>query len=183
MMKMPQWDTKIKNKDLLFIEACDRELHIRATDPPYVHWVLDKDADDMEGDFCPDCVAIEFARVKAEQGDVEDDETRTIYEYPESESDGCRHCETCGALLRYTLTDYGMQEELAVFEEAGFDWNNPDDCYHVEAVCDAVYTDEQRRRLVKILKHGRNRPPEMKAQLKRVKAQHTFMPTLKSDLR
>lgn len=182
-MKTPQWKTKMKNKALLFIEACERELHIRATDPPYVHWILDQYGDDMEGEFCPECVEIELARVKAEQGDVTDDETRSIYEYPESESDGCRHCETCGALLAYTLTDCGMQDGLAAFEDGGFDWNDPDDCFELERICMDVYTDEQRKRLVKVLKQGRNRPPEVKAQLTRVEAQHTFMPTLKTDLK
>src|SRR3990167_1206356 len=49
------------------------------------------------------------------------------------EEDSYEHCEKCGKLLDYTLTDYGVSSELEHFaEEAGdysFDWNEPHECY------------------------------------------------------
>lgn len=36
---------------------------------------------------------------------------------PPPEADGCEVCETCGALLGYTLTDWGVETETAHFTE------------------------------------------------------------------
>jgi hypothetical protein len=37
--------------------------------------------------------------------------------YPAGDEDGCAHCEGCGKLLHYSLTDYGVEIELEYFLE------------------------------------------------------------------
>jgi hypothetical protein len=51
-----------------------------------------------------------------------------------AEQDGCLHCDKCGELLDYTLTDYGAAEELAHFKTITFRRNKPLDrntAYHL----------------------------------------------------
>lgn len=156
--------SRFSDADQEFLDRCKSLLSERASDPPYVHWVLNQHGDDLEGNYCPECVKAELARVKAEQGDVgEDDETRSIHEYPESEDDSSRHCETCGALLAYTLADPGGELYNFSDADARWDWNNPDDCYELDRLANCVYTDEQKRELIAVLKRGENPPPELTA--------------------
>lgn len=44
------------------------------------------------------------------------------------------HCEKCGQLLDYTLTNYGAESEWEHFLEHGIDASDPDQSYHIEAI-------------------------------------------------
>lgn len=51
-----------------------------------------------------------------------------------AEQDGCLHCDKCGELLDYTLTDHGAAEELAHFQTMAFRRNKSLDrnmAYHL----------------------------------------------------
>lgn len=80
----------------------------------------------------------------------------------DQEEDGCSHCEDCGKLLEYSLTDYGVDEELEHFlDRDPFDWNDPDDCFHIARIAQGVFTDAQKRNLYNILKTSINKPTEI----------------------
>lgn len=67
-------------------------------------WVDDDDA----GTYCPGCAK------KIAKG-------RPISSYGcAAEQDGCLHCDKCGKLLDYVLTDHGALEELQHFKSVKF---------------------------------------------------------------
>lgn len=172
------YNTKIKNRDILFWEACEQELSFRESDPPMERWFCnDGDGADYADEgfsYCLDCIMVLLPGAKS--GDD------YCGAYPAAEADSPARCERCGKLLRYCLTDFGFKEELAQFEEDGWDWNRPDDCYEVYAVMGASpMTDDYRKRIIRVLKRGRNRPAELKMHIKQLKMQHWLEPTLKSD--
>ncbi len=76
-------------------------------EPPPVSWVSGVDAE-AGIYYCPDC-----AKKAADSYKNADFESGMGGE----ESDGCAHCDTCGCLLSYSLTDYGVMEELDHFKE------------------------------------------------------------------
>ena len=53
------------------------------------------------------------------------------------ESDSPRHCETCGVILDYTLSDYGATEELSFFETEPPTALDPATAYSLLQLCDA----------------------------------------------
>lgn len=66
-----------------------------------------------------------------------------------AEHDGACYCCQCGHLLAYTLTDYGVDEELEIFSSSGkLDWNNPDDCFRMARVVGAISENDPRWRQV-----------------------------------
>ena len=72
---------------------------------PYPHWLGGEDVDQGPS-YCFDCANKIVAAGKAEFVDGG---------WPQ-DNDGCCHCEDCGRLLAYTLTDYGVEEELSHFK-------------------------------------------------------------------
>ena len=58
--------------------------------------------------------------------------------YPAAEAEGARFCEECGELLEFTLTDYGMKEELACFQDCDFDKLNPELIYILDTMASGV---------------------------------------------
>lgn len=160
---------ELSTEEYELLSLCESLLSKRESSPPYVHWVINKDGYDEEGDFCPECVIGELVRVVTEQGrvDEDDDDTRTIYEYPATEDDGCRHCETCGALLDYTLTNYGVENELDHFSDADsvWDWNDADACFELSRVINGAWTLQQHQKLLAVVVRGQNPPPELAAVL------------------
>lgn len=79
------------------------------------------------------------------------------------ESDSAKRCENCGKLLTYTLTDYGIREELGYFEETSFDWSSPTQCFEMARIVNGLFEDEQRDAALKLLLCGRNLPTELHA--------------------
>lgn len=74
-------------------------------DVPYPHW-LGGDEADQGPSYCNDCAQKQVVAGNAEFVDGG---------WPQ-ENDGCCHCEDCGRLLDYTLTDYGVQAEMEHFQ-------------------------------------------------------------------
>lgn len=70
-------------------------------DFPFPHWVGGDDVDQGPS-YCRAC-----ADAKVEAGEAE----YVDGGWPQEE-DGCCHCEACGRLLDYTLSDYGVEQEL-----------------------------------------------------------------------
>lgn len=67
-----------------------------------------------------------------------------------AENDGAAYCSTCGTLLHYWLTDYGIDEELADFEESEFG----DGLYEIAYGLDRLFEltpDDPRRKRVRVL--------------------------------
>lgn len=67
------------------------------------------------------------------------------------EEDGCCRCEKCGKLLQYSLTDYGVESELAHFEEYPPNDLSDDMCYELERIAYGVWGNEQTQRFVNLM--------------------------------
>lgn len=87
------------------------------SEPENPYWV-----DDVDGVFCRECVR-KFPKDSVDGGFF-------------GEEDHPIYCETCGKLLDFTLTDYGVAEELAEFERSG-SITTPDDAYVMHRVLSA----------------------------------------------
>lgn len=76
-------------------------------DPAPACWFETDDGDWDMNDYCEECCRKEMAKHPGAHmsGDGGC--------WPESDS--CRHCETCGKLLGYTLTNYGVRAEIEHF--------------------------------------------------------------------
>lgn len=95
--------------------------HANSLDVPFPHWIGGADADQGPS-YCRSCAEAEVAAGRAEYVDGG----------WQQENDGCCHCETCGRLLDYTLTEYGASEEIDHYmgtELAGP--ISPEDAFHI----------------------------------------------------
>jgi hypothetical protein len=118
----------------------------RESQPDRPFWFVGDDADQSEL-YCYDCVMLE--KPNGEYGEDYDGGFCC-------EEDGCEVCGSCSKLLQYTLTNYGVAQELAHFVEYGFDWDSPDECYALARVAHGIYEDsEQSRQLYEVLITGR----------------------------
>lgn len=108
--------------------------HARAADPWPIHWMGGGDAGP---DYCLPCCEQAVAEACASG------------EYPDAIVDGgwddCReqegpaYCEGCGRLLGYWLNRYGLDDEIAHWEQDGDPGPlTPDQAYEVEAILDAA---------------------------------------------
>lgn len=70
----------------------------------------------------------------------------------ECESDGVVRCEECGQLLSYSLTDYGVNNELAHFVEADtLEPLTPEEYCELSEIANGIHTDNQRLVFVQLL--------------------------------
>lgn len=136
-----------------WIDAVSQELDKREAKAPPLYW-----RDDDDGEYCRECFGKLFPT-----DDWGDGWGGGAYN---SEQDCCVHCETCGKLLSYVLTDYGAEEELNHFEDNEWDWDAPDDCYHIARMLGCwvgwgawdLESLPDRERVVKALQNGKNAP-------------------------
>lgn len=99
---------------------------ISGLNPPDTRWMMDGDAGPS---YCPACAE----KKAAETNDRVDGGYRVM------ENDGCCHCDGCGALLTYTLTEYGVSEELFHFQRRRFRKPlHPEVAYHVARLVEAA---------------------------------------------
>ncbi|SEQ26331.1 hypothetical protein SAMN03159444_01362 [Pseudomonas sp. NFACC02] len=75
--------------------------HASGLNVPYPHWIGGNGVDQGPS-YCRPCADAKVAAGEAEYVDGG----------WQQENDGCCHCETCGCLLEYTLTEYGAAEEI-----------------------------------------------------------------------
>ena len=96
----------------------------RAADVPYPRWLSGYGADQGLS-FCTSCAEKRVAAGEAESVDGG---------WPQ-DNDGCCHCEDCGRLLDYTLTDYGVTEEMGHFRGDKLERDmTPELAYHLARV-------------------------------------------------
>lgn len=98
----------------------DKYADLQPEDP---HWICDG-ADDESHDYCRKC-----AKAK-----IEKDGKGQLNMSVAPESDSCIHCEECGKLLDYCLTNFGADAELDHFRAIKFRRNKPLDretAYHL----------------------------------------------------
>ena len=133
----------------------DAEIDKRAADPEPMFWFLTEEGDDTDENYCYDCIM-------ALKQDALIGEHFIGYGSVWSEQDGCEHCERCGVLLRYTLTNYGLYSELEHYSENPFDWSDSNDCAHVAPMIGGAFTQSYKRAVVMILLHGLNYPETIK---------------------
>ena len=68
-------------------------------------------------------------------------------EWYSAENDGSCYCYTCGKLLHYWLTDYGIDEELAGFESSEFGEGLYEIAYGLDRLFELVDDDPRRKRV------------------------------------
>lgn len=97
--------------------------------PDSVYW-LGGDKADQGLSFCRGCAEKRVAKGDGEFADGG---------WGSQENDGCCHCEDCGCLLQYSLTDYGVSEELGHFtENPPTSPLTPDVAYHIARIVEAA---------------------------------------------
>lgn len=83
--------------------------------------------EDASGEWCSRCVRKAAKGLNAEDPD---NAPWDRYQLDHSADHDCpARCDTCGADLAGWLTSYGAEEELAAFEEDGFNIRRGYDCY------------------------------------------------------
>ncbi len=113
--------TEVKTQDLSGVALLALWAHASSLDVPYPHWVGGDDVDQGPS-YCWQCADAEVVAGKAEYVDGG----------WQQENDGCCHCETCGRLLEYTLTECGASEEIDHYSGAKLSGPiSPEDAFHI----------------------------------------------------
>jgi hypothetical protein len=113
-----------------------------------LHWVCGGD----EGlNYCDVCAEKKAAQLKAENPEGNYDVGGG---WGGNEEDGCAHCETCGTLLGYSLTDYGRDSELDHYarhmkRKGGMP---PDEAYHLVTMLYGFMGSSDRRQVARAAK-------------------------------
>lgn len=114
-------------------------------------WFINSRYDESDT-FCWDC--LHLVMPKAELGE-------DFMGGGWDEHDAAECCIHCGKLLKYTLTDYGVDNELEHFMEVGFDWNFPQECFELCRIAHGLYTDEQKLNFLMLIDFSFNAPSEL----------------------
>lgn len=136
-----------------YISQVQGLLDKRESEPGMAYFRIEYDGED----FCYECITKQYSP---------EDRNETWEGGGIFESDGTVHCETCGQLLQYTLTDYGVTAELVHFTEYPFDWNDSSQCYEMARIAYGVFTDQQKRLFAKVIKRSLNYPAVETVQVK-----------------
>jgi len=147
-----QRERNLTDRQENYLDICMALLDERQSRPDKTYWFCGENDDEGES-LCYDCIHAVPRVPVSEYGDE-------ICSGAYGESDGSEHCQECGKLLSYTLTDYGVNSEMRYFldAESKWDWNSPDDCFELARIAHAVYTVAQKRDLIKVLRKGKNKP-------------------------
>ncbi|NWC11970.1 hypothetical protein HX776_24600 [Pseudomonas agarici] len=124
---------EVKTQDLSGAALLVLSAHASSLDVPFPHWIGGADADQGPS-YCRPCAEAEVAAGRAEYVDGG----------WHQENDGCCHCETCGRLLEYTLTEYGASEELDHYLGAELSGPvSPEDAFHIARMLEHDETNSQ----------------------------------------
>ena len=108
------------------------KLEQMSSEPPCCHYVSDETAIDL----CEECARIELGFEVSPDRYIE-----ALLDW-DHRSDGSSCCDRCGRLLAYTLTDYGLEEEIDHFQSVTFRHICPDTAYEVARImCAADWRD------------------------------------------
>lgn len=95
------------------IMALENQIFRLASEPPDEKFIETPDFT-CDEHYCPKCIGAALAAEKAKHPDGAD-----VYVAQGSgENDSSLHCDSCGCLLAYSLTDYGASYELDHFTKA-----------------------------------------------------------------
>lgn len=137
----------IKNKRL------ERHVQQAAWDVEYAidheHWISsDGDGDPDEGlSYCLKCGEALVKELNEEEPDG-----CYVLRSGDTESDHLPFCETCGDMLDFGgLTECGVDEELAHYEEHGLDPTHPACCYAIVTAYHCAQNESTERRFEAIL--------------------------------
>ena len=113
--------SEVNTQELSGVVLLVLNAHAGSLDVPFPHWIGGDDADQGPS-YCRSCAEAEVAAGRAEYVDGG----------WQQENDGCCHCETCGRLLEYTLTEYGASEEIDHYSGAELMGPiSPEDAFHI----------------------------------------------------
>jgi len=124
-------------------------LDARESSPGPAYWRLSVHGDDVDGNFCHDCI----------QELCPNGEVGTDYSFYgcAPEQDGSLQCDNCGRTLEYVLDDRGVDEELECYSEDTPDLSNADTCFHLARIAHGAYTVDQKRAIVRIVERARHK--------------------------
>lgn len=126
-----------------------RQLDRRELSPEEPYWLMEEQCKD----YCLDCIKAKKADFDfhADYGDFFDGGF-------ECESDSSCQCADCGKLLNYTLTDDGVDNEIEVWDDGGFDWDNRAACFVIARIAYGAFSSKQKCKALKIMIKGNNCP-------------------------
>jgi hypothetical protein len=127
------------------LEQLERELYglVPPIDPGCQYWLIS----DAGPSFCTHCVDLargaefELGMPLTASPFRETPMERAFWRgidggWDSNGDDGPSHCETCGCTLQYSLTEYGLEEELSHFATyPGFHVIGPEGSYTVSRIC------------------------------------------------
>lgn len=102
---------------------------------PYPRWIVTPDGD-LGSEWCTDCGYYKVRHLR--RHDRHRREDYILDGGWRTEEDGHKFCAGCGARLDVCLTNYGVDEELAHFEELGFTTAVGEDAYELGEMLSAV---------------------------------------------
>jgi len=125
---------------------------IKVLDVSKSYWLESSEIDiDSNEEFCYSCAEKKVEELKKKYPD------KDIYirgGWSSNELDSCCHCLICGHILKYSLTPYGVKQELDHFEKHKFDITSAEECYHLDRVLEsyAWYNDKIKERIESLAK-------------------------------
>jgi len=100
------------------------------------HWIHGHPEGEAES-YCDQCIDAGVAEaIKEYPKEHAEFEIFADGGYDSMESEGVRCCETCGALVEYTLLEYGVEYELGRFEDYSFDYKDPREAHELTCIFD-----------------------------------------------
>lgn len=105
------------------------------TKRPYPRWISTPDGDEGS-EWCSDCGYFKVRNLR--RHDRRRREDYILDGGWRTEEDHFCFCAGCGVQLDVCLTDYGVQEAIATFEECGFSTSRAHDAYEISELLNAV---------------------------------------------
>lgn len=116
------------------------------------HWIGGSDDEGLN--YCRDCAEARIAQLKVAKpaGDFFIDGGWAAYE-----SDTCVHCHTCGSLLQYSLTEFGVSSEIDHFtkhmrRKGGLP---AEEAYHIVAALEQAERMEDQKIISRAIRVGK----------------------------
>lgn len=117
------------------------------------HWIGGSDNEGLS--YCQKCALEKIAGLSAEWL-ISDKEFFLDGGWEAHEADSCVHCDICGALLEYTLTDYGVNAELDHYSRHMKRKGHllPEEAYHIVAALEQLEWCDDGKRVARGVRIG-----------------------------